>query len=191
MTTTADQDVVELLLAQHTEIKGLFQQVAAAQGKRKADLFEDLVRLLAVHESSEEEVVHPAARRRAKAGDAVVDGRLREEDQAKRDLADLYDLGVDHPQFDAKLATLAAAVVAHAEHEEHEEFPYLRQNLDADARRKMAGALKAAEATAPTKPHPSAPESATGNLIAGPPMAVFDRMRDAVRDWKSRNDDER
>ncbi len=191
MTTTADQDVVELLLAQHTEIKGLFQQVAAAQGKRKADLFEDLVRLLAVHESAEEEVVHPAARRRAKAGDAVVDGRLREEDQAKRDLADLYDLGVDHPQFDAKLATLAAAVVAHAEHEEHEEFPYLRQNLDADARRKMAGALKAAEATAPTKPHPSAPESATGNLIAGPPMAVFDRMRDAVRDWKSRNDDER
>ncbi len=191
MTTTADQDVVELLLAQHTEIKGLFQQVAAAQGKRKADLFEDLVRLLAVHESAEEEVVHPAARRRAKAGDAVVDGRLREEDQAKRDLADLYDLGVDHPQFDAKLATLAAAVVAHAEHEEHEEFPYLRQNLDADARRKMAGALKAAEATAPTKPHPSAPESATGNLIAGPPMAVFDRMRDAVRDCKSRNDDER
>jgi hypothetical protein len=37
---------------------------------------------------------------------------------------------------------------------------------------------------APTRPHPTAGESATANLIAGPPAALFDRMRDAVRDWR-------
>jgi hypothetical protein len=51
----------------------------------------------------------------------------------------------------------------------------------------MAGALKAAEAAAPTRPHPNAPESAVGNVLAGPPIAVFDRARDAVREWREKN----
>jgi hypothetical protein len=101
-----------------------------------------------------------------------------------------YDLGVDHPEFDAKLATLAEAVIAHATHEENDEFRYLRQNVPAERLQRMAGALKAAEATAPTRPHPKAGESAMANLMAGPPVALFDRMRDAVRDWRQsdRND---
>lgn len=82
-TTKRDQDVVELLLAQHTQIKTLFGDISAAQGDRKRELFEDLVRLLAVHESAEEDVVHPIARRKIDAGDEVVDRRLREEDEAK------------------------------------------------------------------------------------------------------------
>ncbi len=187
MTTIQNQDVVDLLLEQHDQIKTLFQQVSVAQGTQKRDLFEQLVRLLAVHESAEEEVVHPAARRRAQAGDAIVDGRLQEEDEAKRELANLYDMGIDHPEFDAKLMKLGMAVTSHAEHEEHEEFPYLRQNLDAETRRRMAGALRAAEATAPTRPHPMSGESAPANVLAGPPMAVFDRMRDAVRDWNRKH----
>jgi hemerythrin superfamily protein len=191
VTTTQDQDVLDLLVKQHNQIKSLFQQVPAAQGASKRDLFEQLVRLLAVHESAEEEVVHPAARRKAQAGDAVVDARLREEDEAKKALAELYTMGVDHAQFDAKLAGLATAVTQHAEREEHEEFPYLRQNLDVDARRRMAGAVRAAEATAPTRPHPKSGESAAANILQGPPLAVFDRMRDAIRDWSRSHGEKR
>ncbi len=91
-----EQNVVELLLEQHAQIKTLFTDVATAKGKRKQELFEDLVRLLAVHESAEEEVVHPMARRRIDDGDDIVEARLEEEDDAKQALADLYDLGVDH-----------------------------------------------------------------------------------------------
>jgi hypothetical protein len=47
----------------------------------------------------------------------------------------------------------------------------------------MAGAVRAAEAAAPTRPHPAAGESAAANALAGPPLAVFDRIRDAVRGW--------
>jgi hypothetical protein len=49
---------------------------------------------------------------------------------------------------------------------------------------RMAGAVQAAEKLAPTRPHPKAGESAAANLLAGPPMALFDRLRDAVRDWR-------
>lgn len=183
MTTAQEQDVVTLLLEQHNQIRSLFTQVQSAQGEQKRELFEDLVRLLAVHETAEEEVVHPAARMQLERGDEVVDSRLQEEDEAKHVLAGLHDLGVDHPEFDAKLAALAESVDQHATREENEEFAQLRETLPADRLRHMAGALQAAEATAPTRPHPAGPESATGNLLAGPPMAVFDRIRDAMRDW--------
>jgi hemerythrin superfamily protein len=190
MTDVRQQDVVDLLLSQHDQIKSLFSQVGAAHGKQKRELFENLVRLLAVHESAEEEVVHPTARRTIDGGDRVVDQRLQEEDEAKHALAELYDLGVDHPDFDGKLTTLAEAVIEHATHEETEEFRYLRANLAPDRLRRMAAAVQAAEAVAPTRPHPAGGESAVANLIVGPPAAIFDRVRDAVRDWRKASQDD-
>jgi hemerythrin superfamily protein len=179
--------VVELLLDQHTQIKSLFRELTRAQGERKEDRFEDLVRLLAVHESAEEIVVHPTARKEIDNGDDVVEARLHEEGEAKQALAELHDLGVNHPDFDAKLAEFAADVVDHANHEEQEEFMRLRAKLPEEQPRRMAGAVRAAEATAPTRPHPAAGESAVANILAGPPTAVFDRARDAVRDWTKSN----
>lgn len=184
MAKTREQDVVDLLIEQHEQIRGLLTRLrGGAVGAAKRELFEDLMRLLAVHETAEEEILHPIARSELVDGERVVAGRLHEEAEAKRVLAELYELGVDHPRFDAKLAALAEAVTAHASHEETEEFAKLRRELSADQLRKMAGAVRAAEALAPTRPHPAAGESAVVNLLAGPPVAVFDRIRDAVRDW--------
>lgn len=187
MTMTQKRDVVAILLEQHGQIKNLFHQVGAEQGTQKRELFEDLVRLLAVHESAEEEVVHPTARQKIEGGDQVVKSRLQEEHEAKHELARLYDMGVDHPDFNGRLATLANAVIQHAEREEAEEFPRLRQSLSEDRLRNMAGALQAAQSLAPTRPHPNAGESAAVNLLVGPPLAVFDRVRDRVRDWRESN----
>lgn len=184
MTTVQEKDVVELLLEQHNQIKTLFNRVASAQGTEKREAFEDLVRLLAVHESAEEEVVHPVARRKVERGEQVVRGRLQEEDHAKHALAELYNLGVDHPEFNQKLTAVADAVLQHASREEAEEFPSLRQNISEEQLKRMAGAVRVAEAVAPTRPHPKSGESAPANLLTGPPMAVFDRVRDAVRDWR-------
>jgi hemerythrin superfamily protein len=185
MTVTEQQDVVDFLLHQHTQIKALFSRVASEPpGKQKRELFEDLVRLLAVHETAEEEVVHPTARRTIDAGEQVVEGRRREEDQAKRELAALYDMGVDHPEFNAKLAKLSEAVRQHANREESEEFQSLRRKMSKEQLIRMAGAVRAAEQLAPTRPHPRSGESAPANLLTGPPMAIFDRVRDRIRDWR-------
>jgi hemerythrin superfamily protein len=185
MGTAKQHDVVDLLREQHSQIKSLFNRVAGEpQGRQKRELFEDLVRLLAVHETAEEEVVHPIARRRIDSGEQVVENRRREEDQAKRELAELYDMGVDHPQFNARLAKLSDAVTQHADREEAEEFRSLRQQVPQEQLQRMAEAVRAAERMAPTRPHPHGGESAPANLLAGPPLAIFDRMRDAVRDWR-------
>jgi hypothetical protein len=44
----------------------------------------------------------------------------------------------------------------------------------------MASTVKVAEAVAPTRPHPGV-ESATANLLLGPPVAIMDRARDLIR----------
>ena len=175
-----DDDVVDLLLAQHARIEELFLLVSGGEGEARKDAFDDLVRLLAVHETAEEEVVHPLGRTLPGAGDAVIDDRLEEERQAKEILKTLVDGGVDAEGFDAGIVLLRESVLMHARHEERYEFPRLRQHVPAERLRALAGAVRAAEEFAPTRPHPGA-ESATANLIAGPPLAVLDRVRDAVR----------
>lgn len=186
--TRIGRDVVDLLLEQHDEIRSMFSELKRVQGPAKRELFQDLVRLLAVHESAEEAVVHPVARGSVEGGEQVVRRRLQEEDRAKKELAELYDMGVDHPDFDRRLDALAEEVTQHAAKEEAEEFLRLRGKLDPDRLRRMRGAFEAAEAAAPTRAHPNAPESAAGNLFLGPPLSVFDRVRDAVRDWREKND---
>ncbi|GIE87314.1 hemerythrin domain-containing protein [Actinoplanes regularis] len=180
-TTQQDQDVIELLCDQHNEIKSLFAEVRSTTGEDRKHAFHQLVRLLAVHESAEELIVHPASRHDA--SDAVVDACLHEENEAKRELTNLYALGTDAHDFDEVFAAFERKVIAHATHEEQQEFPVLRRNTDPAKLRRMAGAVRAAEAVAPTRPHAGMGESAKTMVLVGPPMAIFDRTRDAVRDW--------
>jgi hemerythrin superfamily protein len=116
-------DVVDLLLAQHQEIRRLFAETEGTGGQARAESFDRLRRLLAVHETAEEQVLHPEARRTLDDGDQVVDARLDEENQAKRMLEDLERVGPDAPNFLILLEQLKQAVLEHAEHEERDEFP--------------------------------------------------------------------
>jgi hemerythrin superfamily protein len=174
-------DVVDLLLVQHARIEEQFLLVTGSTGEARRDAFDDLVRLLAVHETAEEEIIHPLVRTLPGAGgDEMVDDRLAEERAAKETLVALIESGVDADGFDTGLLLLRRAVLMHARHEERYEFPHLRQHVPAERLRMLAGALLAAEAFAPTRPHPGT-ESAKANIVAGPALAIIDRVRDAVR----------
>ncbi|HEY0637070.1 MAG TPA: hemerythrin domain-containing protein [Pseudonocardiaceae bacterium] len=173
-------DAVDLLLGQHMRIRDLFVRVEAATGRDRREAFRELVHLLAVHETAEEEVVHPLVRSAVEGGDAIVDDRLAEEHAAKKMLSRLEDTDPDGPEFGPLLAGLRQAVLTHANAEETHEFRYLRRSVDAEQLRALVPVVRAAEAMAPTHPHPGV-ESAKANLVAGPVAAVFDRARDLVR----------
>jgi hemerythrin superfamily protein len=178
--TTTTHDVVDVLLQQHARIRDLFAEVHGSTGTERRERFDRLVRLLAVHETAEEEIVHPLARRTLPGGEGIVDDRLREEHDAKEVLARLDGMDPDDPEFEAKLDRLRIAVLTHARAEERYEFYRLRDELSDMERRGLAAAVKAAEAIAPTHPHPGA-ESATANLLTGPALAIADRVRDLIR----------
>jgi len=176
----ADQDVIDVLLAQHAEIERLFEQIIDAEGETRRHLFEELVRLLSVHETAEEELVHPLSRGEMPSGDEVIDARLAEEREAKQMLVDLCERGTDDPEFPIRFGALREAVLTHAKREERYEFPYLHARVAPKTRARLASALVAAQKVAPTRPHPGL-ESATANVLVGAPLAIADRIRDAIR----------
>jgi hemerythrin superfamily protein len=176
--TMPQTDAVGLLLHQHEEIRRLCRKVESNTGARRAEAFDRLRRLLAVHETAEEEIVHPLVRHGVRRGEKIVEARLEEERRGKRMLRELERMGTSDPSFTPMFARFRTAVLEHAEREEHEEFPALRERGEAELRG-LAAAIKAAEAMAPTHPHPGV-ESPLRNLLIGTFAAVIDRVRDVV-----------
>jgi hypothetical protein len=172
-------DVIRVLLEQHARIRELFTDVRAAMGGHKRQAFDELRALLAVHETAEEMVLRPIST--GAAGEAVVDARNKEEEEATKVLKDLERMDVASSLFGRKIAALEAMVLHHAENEECEEFPHVLAQCDPEMRQSMGTALKGAEAIAPTHPHPStAGESAAAHYVVGPFISLVDRARDAL-----------
>ncbi|MFD3549924.1 hemerythrin domain-containing protein [Streptomyces sp. NPDC058655] len=184
----AGEDVVALLVRQHGQIHSLFDEVRLSDGEDRKDAFQRLVRLLAVHETAEEEVVHPYARGAFDGGDDVVQERLAEENAAKEMLTSLEGMDTGDPKFMPMLLSLRDAVLVHARAEERYEFAQLRRHSSPARLITMAKAVRAAEKMAPTHPHPSA-ESASANMMLGPMAALVDRTRDAIRGVMDKDSD--
>jgi hemerythrin superfamily protein len=173
-------DVVDFLKHQHNQIKDTFDEVLhASDPKARETAFVELRQLLAVHETAEEMVVHPRVRHEVADGDSIVDARLQEEHAAKQQLSALEKMDIASKEFLVELAKFRDAVVEHAEREETEEFSRLQAELDGDDLKRMAAAVQAAEAIAPTRPHPGV-ESAVLNFAVGPFASLLDRARDAI-----------
>jgi hypothetical protein len=174
VTTAVVRDVVDVLLTHHALIEEQFRAVATATRKpqRKA-AFVELARLLTVHETIEQALVHPRA-----AGDTeaeVVAERVEEERRADEVLAELFEIEVNDPDFPVLLQGLKESVLAHATREERYEFPRLRHAEPPERLRELAEAVTAAFEAAPAK----LPSSRNGPVAAL--TAVRERVLEAVR----------
>jgi hypothetical protein len=177
--TGAESDVIDILLSQHARIRGLFADVKTAEGDHKQQAFDELRALLAVHETAEEMILRPVSARVA--GQGIAEARNQEESEASKVLAQLEKMDVTTADFDRQLAEFQMAVDNHAENEESQEFPRVKEGVGDDERVKMGTALKAAEAVAPTHPHPSTAGSPAAQWAVGPIASIVDRARDAVK----------
>jgi len=188
MTTAIEtgQDVITFLELQHRQIKQLFGEVRASSGEQRERTFTELRRLLAIHETAEEEVVHPAARKALPGGDAIINARLQEENKAKKALSALEELDPNSPEFDAQFSTFAMDVLAHAAAEERQEFEPLAASLSEAELERLRHTVELAERFAPTRPHPGV-ESQAANLVVGPFAAMVDRARDLLTGKNSTN----
>jgi hemerythrin superfamily protein len=171
-------DVVDVLRAQHQQIRTLLERVTDATGDARQEAFDDLREYLARHETAEEMIVRPLTRG-IDGGKDVASQRMEEENESKDVLSELEKLDVTSAEFDNKYAEFRKSVLEHAEAEETQEFPLLQSNVSPGDREKAKTHLIMAEKTAPTHPHPTA-RSTTANYVAGPFAAMLDRARDAI-----------
>ncbi|MBB4906228.1 hemerythrin domain-containing protein [Actinophytocola algeriensis] len=108
-----EQDVVDLLVEQHTRIRDLFVEVESSSSAARAHAFHGLVRLLTVHEAAAEQVLHPPTRLYVHGGDHIVADLLAEEYRTGQTLAAFRYLRRDVPAgelraFSAALRTAEA-----------------------------------------------------------------------------------
>ena len=174
------QDIIEALRHDHQELRKMFARLEAATGKRRRDLFQRLVAELVRHEVAEEEILRPVSKRDA--GKAIANARIKEESRAEELLKDMEKLDPGSAEFTAKLARLRRDVERHAEAEETKEFPRVAKKETTERLAQMGRTYEVAKKAAPTRPHPSTPNTPAANMVAGPFAAVLDRTRDAVRD---------
>ncbi|RDI44921.1 hemerythrin domain-containing protein [Nocardia mexicana] len=172
-----ESDIVGLLTTRHARIKQLLDRIRCGEGDRRAQ-FDDLVRAFAAHEFSEHQVAHPAARGHGVPAD-VVDQLMLQENGLERDLAMLYERGVDDPRFDLDFGDFASAALLHCAQEEQQEYPGFLA-LPAETRTELGRSVLEAERMAPTRPHPSARRTPLARGLVAPVLGLTDRLRDAV-----------
>lgn len=174
------QGIIDALRHDHEEIRQMFTQLETATGERRRDLFHQLLGELIRHEVSEEEILRPVSKRDA--GEEIANARIQEESQAEELLKEMENLDTDSAEFTAKLARLRQEVESHAAAEETLEFPKVAEKQSPQRLEQMGKVYEAAKKAAPTRPHPSTPNTPMANMLAGPFAAVADRARDVVRD---------
>jgi Hemerythrin HHE cation binding domain len=168
-------DAVDVLTAQHTHIAALFEAAAGATGADRAAAFTELVRLIAIHETVEAQVIHPLARHTIDDGEAIIDARLAEEALIKVALGEIDALGSDDPAFGARLSGVRRVVLAHNAAEEADEFGPLRSAVPIDILREQVLFIRRAEVATPSvtgTPEPPTPD---------PADVIFERVRDVLR----------
>jgi hypothetical protein len=72
------------------------------------------------------------------------------------------------------------SVLSHVKYEESQVLPKFRAQMKEDDLVRMGEIWEMAKKAAPTLPHPNAPNTPPGNLIAGPMAAFFDKMKEMV-----------
>ena len=174
------QGIIEALRQDHDEFRQMFAQLETATGEQRRDLFHQLLGGLIRHEVSEEEILRPVSKRAA--GEEIASARIHEESQAEELLKEMENLDTDSAEFTAKLAILRREVESHAEAEETQEFPRVAEKESPERLEQMGKVFEAAKKAAPTRPHPSTPNTPVANMMVGPFAAVLDRTRDMVRD---------
>jgi hemerythrin superfamily protein len=173
-------DAIQLIRRDHRTIEQLFktfERAADVEQRRRAA--REIIRELSLHAGIEEQILYPALRN-AGFESEVLDA-LEEHHAAKVTLAELDAMSASGERFVPKMKVLIANVRLHIEEEERELLPALERALEADERQELGAALETVKRVAPTRPHPTAPDSPPANIVASAAAGMLDRARDAIR----------
>lgn len=182
--TDLGPDAVELLVSQHRDIDELFQRfedLSPRPSQKKDDLVRDIITNLVRHAEIEEQIFYPTVAAEVPDVEEAVQEDLEEHHVVEVLLWELDHMTSDGERFDAKVKVLIENVRHHVEEEEDELLPAVRDAMDEDARRRLGGAMERAWKGAAERPHPLSPDTPPGNVLAGIPAALFDRVVNVLR----------
>ncbi len=175
-------DAIELLCHDHRMVEQLFRDYQAGGSQtQQRGYVEIIIRELSKHAALEELMFYPLAKKVLPDGEKEIDEHLAEHLSVKKTLAALDELSAGDERTDELMEELQREVEHHVQDEEGDLMPKLRGAVDEQALKELGQALNTAKQTAPTRPHPHAPDQPPGLALAGPVAAIYDRLRDRLQ----------
>ncbi|MEV6653437.1 hemerythrin domain-containing protein [Streptomyces sp. NPDC051219] len=175
-------NVIEELTADHREVEELFAKIEGRPvgDPKRRELADELTMELVRHSVAEEEHLYPAVRRYVDDGDDMADKEIADHSRVERMLKDLEDCRPDDPKFDTLVRQVKAAVTEHVADEEQRLFVLLAESCSAEVLQQLGEKVRAAKESAPTRPHPWAPDTPPANRLLAPGLGMVDRARDML-----------
>lgn len=127
---TQSLDAVELLTADHANVKSLFEEYESLGDRAlvaKKRLATEICLELTKHATAEEELFYPSVRSASKDTEDLVDEATVEHATAKDLIAQILAMDASEELFDAKVKVLAEYIQHHVKEEEGEIFPKARK----------------------------------------------------------------
>ena len=178
---STDHDVIDVLMTDHREVELMFTELEGlfgpgADADRRREVTDNVTIELVRHAVAEEVVVYP--RVKEKVSEEEAERARREHAEAEATMKRLEQMDSDDPRFEAEIRTLMTEIREHVAEEEGEMFPHMRTVFTDEELVSMKRQVEAIKKLAPTRPHPSVPNTPGPRLAAGPVAGLFDRLRD-------------
>ncbi|MEU6356948.1 hemerythrin domain-containing protein [Streptomyces sp. NPDC047072] len=175
-------NVIDELVTDHREVEELFGKIEALpSGEKNRKLYADQATMeLVRHSVAEEEYLYPAVREYLVNGNAMADREIEDHSKAEQLMKDLEGCEADDPEFDRLARELMSEVRSHIADEEQTLFPQLRAACSEKELNELGEKVRRAKKMAPTRPHPSAPDTPPANKFLAPGAGLVDRLRDAL-----------
>jgi len=179
--TAEQKSIIDDIMTDHREVEDVFKELESNDNpEKRRQLVEHVITELVRHSVGEEQYLYPAARRVLEDGDKLVEHELHEHAEAEEVMYKLDKADEGDAEFDKLVGDLIKDIRHHIEDEEGDLLPKMREACDAEELRKLGEKFESAKKTAPTRPHPSAPDKPPANKILDPGAGLIDRLRDAL-----------
>ncbi|WP_049577663.1 hemerythrin domain-containing protein [Streptomyces sp. SBT349] len=175
-------DIIHELTTDHREVEGMFSDIESLPPgePRRKELADQVTIELVRHSIAEEQHLYPAVREHVPEGDRIADREIEDHAAAERLMKELENCSAAAPLFDRLITALMIEIREHLQDEEDHLFPLLRQSCSPEALAELGDKARRAKRLAPTRPHPSAPDTPPLNKLLAPGVGLVDRARDAL-----------
>jgi hemerythrin-like domain-containing protein len=176
-----DTNILTAMARDHARMEDLLQRYERGGAAARRRVYGAIRDLVTTHAFAEETVLFPCARRVLADGEGMTAAIEREHQRANELMADMEDLDPGGPAFAQRAAELFRLLRTDARQEEDVLLPAMAAATSEAHLETIGATWTAARRTAPNRPHPAIPRRPPGNVLAGVPLAVTDRLRNLAR----------
>lgn len=181
MTVPKQQDLVEVIIADHREVEAALDETrASGDARNRRALVDHVIAALVRHSVAEEQHLYPTVRSVLADGDAVADRDVTAHADAEQVMKRLERTDATDPVFAELVGSLIERVHRHIQGQERDLLPRLRSACEEAELRELGLKFVQSKKVAPTHPHPAAPDRPPANKVVDAGMGLIDRVRDAI-----------